>query len=56
MGTPVIQEHSCKRCKRLITKRNKSGKSFYMCSYDQIMIKDSVYSSNECLTFINKKG
>lgn len=56
MGTSVIQEHSCKRCKRLITKRNKSGKSFYMCSYDQIMIKDSVYSSNECLTFINKKG
>ena len=54
MAGYVIENHSCKRCKRLITKRNRFGKAFYMCSYDKFMITESVNMTNECLIFIKK--
>lgn len=55
MGTPIIEPHSCKACKRCKSKNNKFNKTFYQCNYDEKLITESVYKTNECLTFINKK-
>ena len=55
----IIQVHSCRACK--YCKSNTSYKSrterktYYECDKTKTMITESVYQTNDCLTFISRK-
>lgn len=56
---PIIQVHSCRACKYCKSKTsNKSAtarKTYYECDKTKTMITESVYQTNDCLTFISRK-
>lgn len=59
MKQPKIEVHSCRACKYYKSKTsNKSAtarKTYYECDKTKTMITESVYQTNDCLTFISRK-
>ena len=49
-----IEEHSCKTCRYMLCKKNKSTRNYYYCKFDECVITDSVFQINECLFFSPK--
>lgn len=59
MKQSKIEAHSCRACKYCKSKTsNKSTtarKTYYECDKTKTMITESVYQTNDCLTFISRK-
>lgn len=56
---PIIQVHSCRACKycknKTSYKSRTERKTYYECDKTKTMITESVYQTNDCLTFISRK-
>ena len=56
---PIIQVHSCRACKSCTSKTSYKSrterKTYYECDKTKTMITESVYQTNDCLTFISRK-
>lgn len=56
---PIIQGHSCRACKYCKSKTSYKSrterKTYYECDKTKTMITESVYQTNDCLTFISRK-
>lgn len=56
---PIIQVHSCRACKYCKSKTSYKSrtkrKTYYECDKTKTMITESVYQTNDCLTFISRK-